>query len=133
MKLYGTPGPRRALIAQRDQLKATIKAIEGIIRAQNELASKRKEDHPVFSASSDYRSITYKGAPYRLTRNQSTIIRMLHEAYLKGTPALGRDVLLSAIEAETSRVRDSFKSRPQLWNTLIIGGGARGTYQLNLK
>lgn len=87
----------------------------------------------IFSASEDYRSIRYKGVPYTLTRNQSTMIRLLHEAYCKGTPALGKHVLLSAIEAETSRVRDSFKGS-LLWGSLIIANRSpRGTYQLNLK
>jgi hypothetical protein len=84
-------------------------------------------------ASKDYRSIKYNGVSYTLTRNQSTIIRLLHEAYSAGTPALGKGALLSALEVETSRVRDSFKNSP-LWNTLIIANHKpRGTYQLNLK
>jgi hypothetical protein len=92
-----------------------------------------KEKEPIFSASEDYRSIRYKGATYTLTRNQATITRMLHEAYLKGTPTLGKNALLAAIEAETSRVRDSFKVSP-LWGTLIVQNRKpRGTYQLDLK
>ncbi len=57
-------------------------------------AGATKKEEPIFRASEDYRSIKYKGAPYMLTRNQATIIRLLHEAYLKGTPALGKDALL---------------------------------------
>jgi len=86
-----------------------------------------------FSKSGDYCSIKYKGVLYRLTPNQSKIVRMLHDAYLAGTPALRGDTLLAALEAETSRVRDSFKNSP-LWGTLIVSNRSpRGTYQLKLE
>jgi len=91
-----------------------------------------KKEKRIFIHSADYRSIKYNGIPYLLTKNQSTIIKRLHEAHLNGTPALGKDGLLSAIEAETSRVRDSFKGSP-LWGILIVSNcRPRGTYRLNL-
>lgn len=86
-----------------------------------------------FSAGSDYRTIRFKGEEHKLTSNQAKIVKVLHEAYLRGTRAVGKDRLLNAIEAETSRVRDSFKGSP-LWGTLIISNRKpRGTYQLSLK
>jgi hypothetical protein len=92
-----------------------------------------EKEESAFIASEDYCSIKYKGVSYTLTRNQSTIIRLLHEAYLKGTSSLSKLALLSAIEAETSRVRDSFKSS-ELWSTLIVANRSpRGTYRLNLR
>jgi hypothetical protein len=92
-----------------------------------------EQEESIFRPSADYRSIKYKGVPYSLTRNQSTIVRLLHDAYLNGTPALGGDALLSAIEAETSRVRDSFKGS-LLWGNLIVSNRSpRGTYRLNLE
>jgi hypothetical protein len=88
---------------------------------------------PEFSAGSDYRTVRFRGEEHHLTQNQSVIIKMLHEAYLHGTRAVGKLTLLKAIEAETSRVRDSFKRSP-LWGTLILSNRKpRGTYQLNLK
>jgi hypothetical protein len=100
---------------------------------QNQSAGAKKNRYPIFSASGDYCSITYNGVSHTLTRNQSTIIKLLHEAYLKGTPSLRKDALLAAIGAETSRVRDSFKGS-QLWGTLIVSNDRpRGTYRLNLE
>jgi hypothetical protein len=84
-----------------------------------------------FVASPDYRTVCFRGKEYSLTRNQSTIVRLLHEAYTGRTPAVGKELLLAAIQAETSRVRDSFRNSP-LWGSLIIPGKRRGAYQLNL-
>lgn len=86
-----------------------------------------------FVASADYRTIRFRGKQYKLTRNQSKIVKLLHDAYERGTPAVGKHMLLEAVEAETSRVRDSFKNSP-LWGKLVIPNQKpRGTYQLNLK
>lgn len=84
-----------------------------------------------FQPSTDYRSILWRGTPYTLTPNQATIVRRLHEAHLAGTPALGKEALLDAIQAETSRVRDSFKGSTLL-DTLVVRGDRRGTYKLNI-
>jgi hypothetical protein len=92
-----------------------------------------RRETPIFTASEDYCSISYKGVSYTLTRKQSTIIKLLHKAHCNGTPALRKDYLLSAIESETGRVRDSFKGSA-LWGTLIVSNRSpRGTYQLKLE
>ncbi len=103
-------------------------------RNAESLVAARKRGGPQFEPlSSDYRSILFKRKTYALTRNQSIIIKILHEAYVKGAPVVAKDTLLRAIEAETSRVRDSFKHSP-LWKTLIIPiRKPRGTFKLNLK
>ncbi len=81
----------------------------------------------------EYRSIRWNNKEYPLTRNQSLIVKTLHEAHERGTPLLPKAALLRAIEAETSRLRDSFKNSP-LWGTLIVPvRKPRGTYKLNLK
>lgn len=84
-----------------------------------------------FAHSDDYRSINFNGKPYDLTRNQATIVRILHEAYQRGTPTIGRAELLAAVESETSRVRSFFRNSP-LWKTLVAQGSRQGTYRLNL-
>jgi hypothetical protein len=84
-----------------------------------------------FSASADYRSIRYNGAAHTLTRNQAAIIKILHEAFQRGTPSVGKSELLAAIESKNVRIQDSFKRSP-LWQTLVVSGKRRGTYRLNL-
>jgi hypothetical protein len=98
-------------------------------RRQRELAIGIED--PVFSHAVDYRSVRYKGREHTLTPNQATIIKILHEAFKRRTPAVGKAELLAAVESETSRVRDSFKGCP-LWQTLVVSGERRGTYRLNI-
>ncbi len=102
--------------------------VEGT-KSANQERPKQKD----FVASADYRTIRFRSKEYRLTNNQAVMIRLLHEAYQCRTPAVGKRTLLAAVEAETSRVRDSFKNSP-LWGKLVIANQKpRGTYQLNLK
>jgi hypothetical protein len=89
------------------------------------------EPEPSFAHTNDYRSVGFDGQTHELTRNQATIIRVLHEAFQRGMPSVGRSTLMAAIESETGRVRDSFKNSP-LWQTLIVSGMRKGTYRLNL-
>jgi hypothetical protein len=103
------------------------------IRAEIEKQTEPKKEQERFSASADYRTVRFNGQQHRLTRNQATMIQLLHKAHQGGTRALGKATLLKAIEAETSRVRSSWKDSP-LWGTLIVSNRSpRGTYQLNLK
>lgn len=99
------------------------------IPSGRELPSTPAQD--IFAASPDYRTVRFQGNKYTLTDNQATIVKYLHEAFKNGTPAVGAHALLSAIEAETSKVRYSFKNSP-LWGKLIVIGTRRGTYKLNL-
>ncbi len=106
-------------------------AAEEILRRPT-IAAPAQEGAP-FTPSDDYRSIRFKGTLHKVTGNQATIIKLLHEAHLKGTPAVGKQELLAAIGSETSRVQDSFKQSP-LWGTLVVSNRKpRGTYQLNLE
>lgn len=84
-----------------------------------------------FVPTCDYRSVLFEGKQYTLTRNQATIVKTLHRAREAGPSTVGTDTLLAAIEAETSRVCDSFKNSP-LWGTLVVRGEKRGTYKLSL-
>lgn len=84
----------------------------------------------IFTASVDYRSVRYKGNTFTLTRNQSTIVRLLHSAHTGGHPDVDKDRLLSVVERETSQVRNLFRNSP-LWKTLVVSK-RRGTYRLSL-
>jgi hypothetical protein len=84
-----------------------------------------------FQYSPDYRSITFQGTSYTLTSKQAQIVGILHRAFVRGTPAVGKAAILGEIEAETSRIHDFFRNSP-LWKTLVIPGERRGTYRLKL-
>ena len=85
-----------------------------------------------FGHTDDYRSIRHQGKEHSLTARQATVVKLLHEALLSGYPLVAKARLLSAVESETSAVRDIFKGSP-LWNTLISPAGGRGFYRLNLR
>jgi len=85
-----------------------------------------------FSPSDDYRSAAFRGQRYSFTSRQAQVIEMLHKAFAKGTPALGKDHILEQLESSNSRLRDTFKKHPA-WGSLIVSGEKRGTYRLNLR
>jgi hypothetical protein len=83
-----------------------------------------------FPFSEDYRGVLFRKRWYPLTRNQSLMVRVMYQAFLDGFPDVHKDKLLTAIESETSSVRDSWRASP-LWNTLVVSR-KKGTYRLNL-
>jgi hypothetical protein len=91
---------------------------------------------PVFKHSETYESIIFNGENYTLQERQAAVVKMLHEALQKGHPAVSMRKILSIPGCEAvSSVRDIFKSRSQLWGTLITNceesGEGRGFYRLH--
>ena len=76
---------RRLQTLQADwKTKLEIEAIE---RGHSKPHSETEYEKPIFTPSSDYRSIRFNGETHELTRNQAVIIKTLHEAFKQGTPA----------------------------------------------
>jgi hypothetical protein len=91
---------------------------------------------PIFTHSENYDSVTFNGESYTLLERQAAVVKMLHEALQKGHPAVSMRKILSIPGCEAvSSVRDIFKSRSQLWGTLITNceesGEGRGFYRLH--
>lgn len=96
-------------------------------RARNKTA--RRE----FSHSDDYRTIGFRGNPYRLTPQQAAIIRVLDEARKQGTCEVGKKAIQE--KAQCGKLSDSFRTGdgPKLWKTLVVSvDRPRGLYKLNL-
>jgi hypothetical protein len=92
---------------------------------------------PIFTHSDNYDSVTFNGESYTLQERQAAVVKMLHEAVQKGHPAVPGKKILNVPGCEAvSVVRDIFKSRPQLWGTLIVNcedsGEGRGFYRLSI-
>ena len=83
-----------------------------------------------FSVSEDFRSVSFHGKDYQLTRSQSIQLKILFQAHRSPHPGVDKDKLLSAIESETSSVRNIWKRSP-LWQKLIFSP-RKGIYQLKL-
>lgn len=88
-------------------------------------------DEPPFRHSPDYRCCTHQGNEYNFSRAQAAVIEMLHCESRRGTPSVAGQTLLEQAESTSNRVADLFKDHPA-WNTLVIVGGSKGTYRLNL-
>src|SRR5438093_599637 len=82
---------------------------------------KTAELAPVFAHSEEYDSITFRGERYTLQPRQAAVVKLLHEALKKGHPAVaGRTILRVPGCEDVPSIRDIFKSRPQLWGSLVI-------------
>ena len=92
--------------------------------------SETSSESQEFQHSPDYASVNWRGQEYQFTKNQATCVRLLHEAWLEGTPYLSADYLLSEI-LSASRMSDLFKRHPA-WGSLIVLGERRATYGLKL-
>ena len=92
--------------------------------------SETSSESQEFQHSTDYASVTWGEQQYQFNKNQATCVRLLHEAWLKGTPYLSSHTLLSEIES-ASRMSDLFKRHPA-WNSLIVPGARKATYGLKL-
>lgn len=79
--------------------------------------------------SPDFRSVTWGGRDYHLTRKQAVIVSVLWEGWEAGTPDVGQEVLLRTADSECTRLVDLFR-RSSAWGELIVAGETAGTYRL---
>ena len=83
-----------------------------------------------FQHSLDYASVNWRGQEYQFNEDQATCVRLLHEAWLEGTPYLSGHHLLTTIEGAV-KMSGLFKRHPA-WKHLILIGERKATYRLNL-
>lgn len=91
----------------------------------------RKETHEIATHSEDFRSVLWFGASYSFTGNQAPVIARLWKAWENGTPDVGDETLLAAVDPESPprSLRDLFRGSPA-WNTLVVEGGSKGSHRL---
>ena len=85
-----------------------------------------------FKISKDGRTIIKDGREYSITSLQADAIRMLYNAYMEGSHELHQDYILEEIGSQSKRLRDVFRSRPEVWGDLIEKSKSRGMYRLKL-
>lgn len=93
------------------------------------------EPHPwressAFAHNRDYTEVVLSGQVFRLGLLQAAVVRQLHEASRGPNPWVGGKDLLARAGAQTMRMVDLFKAKPD-WRTLIASDGT-GRYRLNL-
>lgn len=84
-----------------------------------------------FDPGGDYRTARWLDQQLTFTECQAAAIRNLHRAHLDGRGALSGRLALAGSTCASSKMSDVFKHHPA-WKTLVISGGSRGTYCLNL-
>lgn len=79
--------------------------------------------------SEDYRSVRWDGTIYSFTPQQAAIVAILWAAWENGTPDVGQETLLQAIDSDSNRVQHLFRHHPA-WEVVITRGGTRGSFRL---
>lgn len=88
-----------------------------------------------FHHTPDFRSIRWGSKSFSFTEKQAACVRILFEAWQKGTPELNQVTILAAAESSLSdnavpRLRDLFR-RHLAWDVLIVKGQQKGCYRLS--
>lgn len=82
--------------------------------------------------SEDYRTVEFRGRKYSLTRNQSAVVKILHDRLKCGEDHVLKTTVKKAMGSGAGEVKDSFKGCP-LWGSLVVWNRVpKGTYSLNL-
>jgi hypothetical protein len=87
---------------------------------------------PGVAHSDDFRSVNWFGATYEFTPNQAACVKVLWEHWKRGTPVVGDESLLQAVdpEAPPRKLGDVFRSS-MAWGTMIVAGDNKGTHRLS--
>lgn len=93
-------------------------------------ASSEPPATPQFLHRDDYAEVVLNGEIFRLGPLQASVVRALHDASHTANPWRPGKELLTNCNAQTLRMVDLFKTKPN-WRTLIASDG-RGYYRLNL-
>jgi len=82
--------------------------------------------------SDDFRSVRWYGTMYFFTANQAHVIRLLHKNWLAGTPDVGNETLLLAVDREAPPARlDALFRDNEAWGKMIVAGETKGTHRLS--
>jgi hypothetical protein len=80
--------------------------------------------------SDDFRFVRWYGTEYVFTPTQAACIRVLWEAWKKGTPVLGQAAILEAADSRGTRLSDVFeKGKHPAWRKMIVCV-RKGAFQL---
>ena len=113
--------------AERDRFETTHGLVSG--EAKNQQSAEPTAES-WFIQRNNYAEVVLNGEIFRLGLLQASIIRELHQASQSDNPWRHGKELLANSNAQTLRMVDLFKTKPN-WRTLIASDG-RGYYRLNM-
>ena len=64
---------------------------------------------PGFRAGPDYREVWLRGEKFILTTNQARVVELLHQNYLRGTPALSQAYVVAELDIQSQRLSQVFR------------------------
>jgi hypothetical protein len=81
--------------------------------------------------SIDFRSVRWFGKEYTFTANQALVVKVLWQHWEAGTPDVGDETLLEAVdrEAPPARLDVLFRKHPA-WRVMVVPGETKGTHRL---
>jgi hypothetical protein len=80
--------------------------------------------------SDDFRSVCWYGTDYVFTPTQAACVRVLWEAWERGSPVMGQDSILETAGSTGARLRDVFeKGKHQAWDKMIVSA-KKGAFRL---
>lgn len=86
---------------------------------------------PPCSHSPDFRQVVWYGTEYSFTINQAIVVSNLWKAWENGTPEVGGETLLNAIDEQDppKGIHLVFRNSPA-WKAIICRGATKGSYRL---
>jgi hypothetical protein len=80
--------------------------------------------------SDDFRSVRWYGTNYLFTPTQAACVRVLWEAWERGTPVVGQESILETAGSTCCRLRDVFdKAKHPAWDKMIVSP-RKGSFSL---
>ena len=129
---------REAKVAAQPQLSELSEQIQRVCQAVEDLALQPPQNAgpptgEQIVPGDDFRSVRCGDATYLFTANQAAVVAVLYEHWTRGTPDVGDETLLKAVdhEAPPPRLNVVFRDS-EAWNTLIVSGGTKGTHRLQV-
>jgi len=124
-----------AKIARANLARFRQEYLKHLEEGRVEGAKDRKEaasDSPEIVFSPDYRIVTLMGKDFHLTEAQAEIVKILDEAHRTGVKELSQEYILVEAGLGSTRLRDVFRSRKEVWQALLVRGSGRDMYRLDL-
>ncbi len=120
----------KELREQATELLALVEVVKRDVGAKGSETEVVTDEPRQRRASTDYRSIHWYGETYTFTANQACVIKLLFENFENGTPEVGQETLLAAVDPESppARMLDLFRNH-LAWSS-IIKAGTKGSYRL---
>ena len=85
-----------------------------------------------FKYLNDYSTVWMKDERFTLTKRQSQVIQILHEAHKSGSSLLNYDTIKAEISGEADKMSDIFKTRKKAMHALIYFNRTVRQYRLNI-